>query len=134
MTHMIRQLQISRRALNGTFLQHSSPELYAATVNPGVVQHLPDCPAAVTQTEPAVASGRASTSLSSISNMTDLDERNMDPVDLTVRCRGGEAKRFRLHRRLDAYAHKMFIVAEETPQPGAATHPVPKNSASQVLR
>lgn len=44
-----------------------------------------------------------------------LDERNMDPVDLTVRCRGGEAKRLRLHRRLDAYAHKMFIVAEETP-------------------
>lgn len=44
-----------------------------------------------------------------------LDERNMDPVDLTVRCRGGEAKCFRLHRRLDAYAHKMFIVAEETP-------------------
>jgi hypothetical protein len=44
-----------------------------------------------------------------------LDERNAAPVDLTVRCRGGEAKCFRLHRRLDEYAHKMFIVAEEIP-------------------
>jgi hypothetical protein len=43
-----------------------------------------------------------------------LDEHNMDPVDLTLRCRGGGAKRFRLHRRFDAYMHKMFIVAEET--------------------
>jgi hypothetical protein len=43
-----------------------------------------------------------------------LDERNADPVDLTLRCRDGAAKRFRLHRRLDAYAHKVFIVAEET--------------------
>jgi hypothetical protein len=43
-----------------------------------------------------------------------LDERNMDPVDLTLRSRGGQAKRLRLHRRLDAYSHKVFIVAEET--------------------
>lgn len=42
-----------------------------------------------------------------------LDERNMDPVDLTVRCRSGEAKPLRLHRRLDAYTHEVFIVAEE---------------------
>jgi hypothetical protein len=48
-----------------------------------------------------------------------LDERNMDPVDVTVRCRGGEAKGFRLHRRLDEYAHKVFIVAEETAVAGA---------------
>jgi hypothetical protein len=44
-----------------------------------------------------------------------LDERNTDPVDLTVRCRGGEAKCFRLHRRHDEYWHKIFIVAEEIP-------------------
>lgn len=43
-----------------------------------------------------------------------LDERNMDPVELTVRSRGGEAKCLRLHRRHDAYTSKMFIVAEET--------------------
>jgi hypothetical protein len=43
-----------------------------------------------------------------------LDEHNMNPVDLTLRCRGGGAKRFKLHRRFDAYIHKMFIVAEET--------------------
>jgi hypothetical protein len=42
-----------------------------------------------------------------------LDERDMGPVDLTVRSRAGKAKCFRLHRRLDTYAHKMFIVAEE---------------------
>lgn len=45
-----------------------------------------------------------------------LDERNMDPVDLTLRSRGGEAKRLRLHRRLDAYTRKVFILAEETSQ------------------
>ena len=38
----------------------------------------------------------------------------MDPVDLTVRSRGGEAKCLRLHRRHDAYTRKIFIVAEET--------------------
>ena len=43
-----------------------------------------------------------------------LDAQNMDPVDLTVRSRGGEAKCLRLHRRYDAYTRKMFIVAEET--------------------
>ena len=42
-----------------------------------------------------------------------LDVQNMAPVDLTVRCRGGEEKLLRLHRRLDPYAHKMSIVAEE---------------------
>jgi hypothetical protein len=42
-----------------------------------------------------------------------LDEHSSDPVDLTLRCRGGEAKAMRLHRRFDAYERKMFIVAEE---------------------
>jgi len=46
-----------------------------------------------------------------------LDERNMNPVDLTVRSRAGEAKCLRLHRRLDSYTRKMFIVAEEAPAP-----------------
>ena len=43
-----------------------------------------------------------------------LDEQSTDPVDLTLRCRGGEAKRFRLHRRVDDYLREVFIVAEET--------------------
>jgi hypothetical protein len=46
-----------------------------------------------------------------------LDERNMNPVDLTVRSRAGEAKCLRLHRRLDAYADKVFILAEEAAAP-----------------
>jgi hypothetical protein len=43
-----------------------------------------------------------------------LDEHNMDPINLTVRCRDGSAKRFRLHRRFDEYLRAVFIVAEET--------------------
>jgi hypothetical protein len=43
-----------------------------------------------------------------------LDQENMEPVELTVRCRDGKAKRLRFHRRFDEYMHKMFIVAEET--------------------
>ena len=43
-----------------------------------------------------------------------LDECNEDPVDLTLRCRSGAAKRFRLHRRIDEYLRQVFIVAEET--------------------
>jgi hypothetical protein len=42
-----------------------------------------------------------------------LDKRNADPVDLTLRCRDGAAKRFRLHRRVDDYVREVFIVAEE---------------------
>ena len=44
---------------------------------------------------------------------TILDEDNPAPVDLTLRCRSGEAKRFRLHRRVDDYLREVFIVAEE---------------------
>ena len=46
-----------------------------------------------------------------------FDESNMDPVDLTVRNRAGEAKRLRLHRRLDEYGSRVMIVAEENPAP-----------------
>lgn len=44
-----------------------------------------------------------------------LDEDNPDPVHLTLRCRSGAAKRFKLHRRFDDYLREVFIVAEETP-------------------
>ena len=42
-----------------------------------------------------------------------LDHENMEPVDLTLRCRNGKPKRLRLHRRFDEHERKMFIVAEE---------------------
>ena len=42
-----------------------------------------------------------------------LDEQNTDSADVTLRCRGGGAKRFRLHRRVDDYLSEVFIVAEE---------------------
>jgi PAS domain-containing protein len=44
---------------------------------------------------------------------TILDERNMAPVNMTMRCRDGVAKRFTLHRRFHRHANWMFIVAEE---------------------
>jgi hypothetical protein len=46
-----------------------------------------------------------------------LDERNIDPVDLTLHSRAGEPKCLRLHRRLDEYARRIMIVAEENPAP-----------------
>jgi hypothetical protein len=42
-----------------------------------------------------------------------LDDTSAEPVDLTLRCRGGEAKCLRLHRRFDPHTRKVFIVAEE---------------------
>lgn len=51
-----------------------------------------------------------------------FDERSMASVDLTLRCRGGERKSLRLHRRLHASAHTIYIVGEDTtaarPRPG----------------
>jgi hypothetical protein len=46
-----------------------------------------------------------------------LEERDLQPVDLTLRTRAGEARRLRLHRRLDEYGHRIMIVAEENPAP-----------------
>lgn len=43
-----------------------------------------------------------------------FDERSMASVDLTLRCRGGERKSLRLHRRLHSSAHTIYIVGEET--------------------
>jgi hypothetical protein len=50
-----------------------------------------------------------------------LEERHSDPVDLTLRCRNGAAKRFRLHRRVDDYLRQVFLVAEE--KPSSLVHP-----------
>lgn len=43
-----------------------------------------------------------------------FDERSTASVDLTLRCRGGERKSLRLHRRLHASAHTIYIVGEDT--------------------
>ena len=44
-----------------------------------------------------------------------LDERNMHPVRLRLRCRNGRGKSLTLHRLYDRNEHMMYIVAEETP-------------------
>jgi PAS domain-containing protein len=44
-----------------------------------------------------------------------LDPRRMEPLDLLLRCRDGQEKTLRLHRRYDAYDSAMFIVAEYPP-------------------
>lgn len=43
-----------------------------------------------------------------------LDQLDMRPLDLRVRCRNGSGKCLRLHRRYDKLEHMMYIVAEET--------------------
>jgi PAS domain-containing protein len=42
-----------------------------------------------------------------------LDELDMSPVDVRVRCKDGLAKGFRLHRHYDRAERLMYIVAEE---------------------
>ena len=44
-----------------------------------------------------------------------LDERDMGPVGLRVRCGNGRGKGLTLHRLYDRDEHMMYIVAEETP-------------------
>ena len=43
-----------------------------------------------------------------------LDELNMGPLDLRMRCRDGRGKSLRLHRLYDRQEHMMYVVAEET--------------------
>jgi len=42
-----------------------------------------------------------------------LDQLDMSPLDLRVRCRNGSGKCLRLHRRYDKPEQMMYIVAEE---------------------
>jgi PAS domain S-box-containing protein len=44
-----------------------------------------------------------------------LDELNMGPVDVRLRCRNGHGKGLTLHRLYDKDEHMMYIVAEESP-------------------
>ena len=43
-----------------------------------------------------------------------LDDLDMAPVDMRVRCRNGRAKGFRLHRHYDRREAMMYIMADET--------------------
>ena len=42
-----------------------------------------------------------------------LDERNAEPLKLTLRCRNGCNKSFDLHRRHDRHGHTVYLMAEE---------------------
>jgi hypothetical protein len=44
-----------------------------------------------------------------------LDRLSMRAVGLSVRCRNGLRKSFRLHRHYDQHERVMYLVAEETP-------------------
>ena len=44
-----------------------------------------------------------------------LDERDMGPVDLRLRCRDGRGKCLTLHRLYDAQEKMMYVVAAEIP-------------------
>lgn len=43
-----------------------------------------------------------------------LDDEDLGPVRLRLRCRDGRGKSFTLHRLYDRQEHMMYIVAEET--------------------
>ena len=52
-----------------------------------------------------------------------LDERIPDPVDLKLCCRDGQIKSLRLHRRFDPDERAVYILAEETVEPGPEGRP-----------
>jgi hypothetical protein len=49
-----------------------------------------------------------------------LDERDLRPLSLSLRCGNGLAKGFRLYRHYDRQMHTMYILAEETRETPAA--------------
>lgn len=52
-----------------------------------------------------------------------LDDADMAPVDVRLRCRQGAAKGFKLHRNYDRQERMMYIVAEESPAQHAGPRP-----------
>ena len=60
-----------------------------------------------------------------------FDERNTAPVELKVRGNDGQCKCLKLHRRFDPYDRTVFIVAEETPEPGSAPPVQPGGGVSE---
>jgi len=49
-----------------------------------------------------------------------LDHEDAQPLDITLRCKDEQRKRFRFHRRFDPYQDAMYVVADELPA-GRAT-------------
>jgi hypothetical protein len=45
-----------------------------------------------------------------------LDENDVQPLEVTLRCKYDRRKRFRLHRRFDPYDKAVFVVADELPE------------------
>jgi len=45
-----------------------------------------------------------------------LDDKDVRPVEVTLRCKDERRKSFRLHRRFDPYDQAMFVVADELPR------------------
>jgi hypothetical protein len=42
-----------------------------------------------------------------------LDESDVQPLEVSLRCKNERRKRFRLHRRFDTYEEAVFVVADE---------------------
>jgi PAS domain-containing protein len=45
-----------------------------------------------------------------------LDEEDVQPLDVTLRCKDEGRKRFRLHRRFDPYDEALFVLVDELPR------------------
>ena len=45
-----------------------------------------------------------------------LDNQDPQPLDLTLRCKDEQRKRFRFHRRFDSYQDAIYVVADELPE------------------
>jgi hypothetical protein len=45
-----------------------------------------------------------------------LDEKDAQPLDVTLRCKDEQPKRFRFYRRFDPYQDAMYVVADELPE------------------
>lgn len=45
-----------------------------------------------------------------------LDNRDAQPLDVTLRCKDEQPKRFRFHRRFDSYQDALYVVADELPE------------------
>jgi PAS domain-containing protein len=42
-----------------------------------------------------------------------LDEEDVQPFNITLRCKDERRKNFRLYRRFDPYDHSLFVLADE---------------------
>jgi hypothetical protein len=45
-----------------------------------------------------------------------VDRDDFRPLDITLRCKDGQRKRFRFHRRFDAHQDAMYLVADDIPE------------------